>query len=160
MKRCASHRFLAIRRAEKEGFLKVSLGIEDQVAIERLNEFFLRQYTSCRDHVEQAVKDGYKRLLAPSIETEFLQEYKEKADAEAIRVFGENLRQLLLSPPLGQKRVLAIDPGFQSGCKVVCLDEQGKPAAHENIFLIPRSVRCAKLQKNYHRWLKLTKSKS
>ncbi|MCF8360039.1 MAG: RNA-binding transcriptional accessory protein [Prolixibacteraceae bacterium] len=143
LKRCPSHRFLAIRRAEKEGIVKVVLAIDDEKATEQLEQVFLRGDTSCRPHVKKALADSYKRLLFPSIETEFLQQYKEKSDLEAIRVFGENLRQLLLAPPLGQKRVLAIDPGFRTGCKVVCLDEQGNLLHNETIFPHPpqREVR-------------------
>jgi uncharacterized protein len=143
LKRCPSHRYLAIRRAEKEGIVKVGLIIDDEKAIEQLEQVFLRGDTSCRPHVKKALADSYKRLLFPSIETEFLQQYKEKSDLEAIRVFGENLRQLLLAPPLGQKRVLAIDPGFRTGCKVVCLDEQGNLLHNETIFPHPpqREVR-------------------
>lgn len=143
LKRCPSHRFLAIRRAEKEGFLKVSVSIDELDASDRLNGYFVHGYTPCSEQVSLAIKDSFKRLLSPSIETEFLQEYKDKSDDEAIRVFAENLRQLLLSPPLGQKRVLAIDPGFQSGCKIVCLDEHGDLLHNENIYPHPpqREVR-------------------
>jgi protein Tex len=137
LKKCPSHRFLAMRRAEKEGFVKVSLSINEEQVQEKLEQIFLRGNTSCRKHVSMAIKDSRKRLLEPSIETEFFQYYKEKADEEAIRVFGENLRQLLLSPPLGQKRVLAIDPGFRTGCKVVCVDEHGMLLHSETIFPHP-----------------------
>ena len=141
--RCPSHRFLAIKRAEKEEIVKVSVTIEEDEAIEKLENVFLRGNTSCVKHVSMAVKDSYKRLIAPSMETEFTQIVKEKADLEAIRVFGENLRQLLLAPPLGQKRVLAIDPGFKSGCKLVCLDEMGNLLHNETIYPHPpqREVR-------------------
>ncbi|MBN1925348.1 MAG: RNA-binding transcriptional accessory protein [Prolixibacteraceae bacterium] len=143
LKNCPSHRFLAIRRAEKEGILKAGLSIDDEKAIEQLEQVFLRGNTSCRQHVQKALADAYKRLLFPSIETEFLQKQKEKSDQEAIRVFGENLRQLLLAPPLGQKRVLAIDPGFRTGCKIVCIDEQGNLLHNETIYPHPpqREVR-------------------
>jgi protein Tex len=143
LSRCPSHRYLAIKRAEKEGFLKTSLSIDDHSALEKLENFFLRGNTSCREQVAQAIKDGYKRLLEPSIETEFLQLWKQKSDAEAIAVFSENLRQLLLAPPLGEKRVLAIDPGFRTGCKIVCLDEQGNLLHNETIYPHPpqREVR-------------------
>lgn len=143
LQRCASHRFLAIRRAEKEGFLKVNLNIDETQAIEKLEQIFLRGNTSCRAHMQLALKDSFKRLLAPSIETEFLQLWKQKSDDEAIRVFAENLRQLLLAPPLGPKRVLAIDPGFRTGCKIVCLDETGTLLHNETIYPHPpqREVR-------------------
>jgi protein Tex len=143
--RCPSHRYLAIKRAEKEEFVKVTVSIEEEEATEKLENLFVRGNTSCRDQVKLAVKDSYKRLIAPSMETEFSQVVKEKADLEAIRVFGENLRQLLLAPPLGQKRVMAIDPGYKSGCKLVCLDEQGNLLHNETIYPHPpqREVRDA-----------------
>jgi uncharacterized protein len=143
LKRCPSHRFLAIKRAEKEGYLKVGLDVDDEQANERLCRLFMRGDTACSEQVQMAVKDSLKRLLAPSIETEFMHEWKQKSDEEAIRVFGENLRQLLLAPPLGQKRVLAIDPGFRTGCKVVCLDEFGNLLHNETIYPHPpqREVR-------------------
>jgi len=143
--RCPSHRYLAIKRAEKEEFVKVSVSIEEDTAVEKLENIFIRGNTSCVKHVKMALKDSYKRLIAPSIETEFSQITKEKADLEAIRVFGENLRQLLLAPPLGQKRVLALDPGFKSGCKLVCIDENGVLLHNETIFPHPpqREVRDA-----------------
>ncbi len=137
LQKCPSHRFLAIKRAEKEGLLKVSISIEEEHAFEKLERIFIRSNSSCTEHVEKAIKDSYKRLLSPSIETEFAQEWKQKSDEEAIKVFGENLRQLLLAPPLGQKRVLAIDPGFRTGCKVVCLDEQGNLLHNETIYPHP-----------------------
>lgn len=141
--RCPSHRYLAIKRAEKEEFVKVSVSIEEDEPIEKLENIFVRGNTSCRDQVKLALKDSYKRLISPSIESEFSQMVKEKADLEAIRVFGENLRQLLLAPPLGQKRVIAIDPGYKSGCKLVCLDEQGNLLHNETIYPHPpqREVR-------------------
>jgi len=145
LNRCPSHRFLAIKRAEKEELVKVSVSIDEEEAIEKLDTVFIRGNTSCRDQVKLAIKDSYKRLISPSMETEFSQIVKEKADLEAIRVFGENLRQLLLAPPLGQKRVIAIDPGYKSGCKLVCLDEQGNLLHNETIYPHPpqREVRDA-----------------
>ena len=137
LKRCTSHRLLAIRRAESEGLLKVSITPDDETCIERLERQFVRGNNECSHQVSEATADAYKRLLKPSIETEFAAQSKEKADDEAIRVFTENLRQLLLSPPLGQKRVLAIDPGFRTGCKVVCLDAQGNLLHNENIYPHP-----------------------
>ena len=137
LKRCTSHRLLAIRRAESEGLLKVSINPDDEACIERLERQFVRGNNECSRQVGEATTDAYKRLLKPSIETEFAAQSKEKADDEAIRVFTENLRQLLLAPPLGQKRVLAIDPGFRTGCKVVCLDAQGNLLHNENIYPHP-----------------------
>lgn len=137
MKRCTSHRLLAIRRAESEGLLKVSISPVDEECVERLERQYVHNDNECGRQVAEAVADAYKRLLKPSIETEFAAQAKEKADEEAIRVFTENLRQLLLSPPLGQKRVLAIDPGFRTGCKVVCLDAQGNLLHNENIYPHP-----------------------
>ena len=137
LKRCTSHRLLAIRRAESEGLLKVSINPNDEACIERLGCLFVRGDNECSRQVNEATVDAYKRLLKPSIETEFAAQSKEKADDEAIRVFTENLRQLLLAPPLGQKRVLAIDPGFRTGCKIICLDAQGNLLHNENIYPHP-----------------------
>lgn len=138
LSRCSSHRMLAIRRGEKEGFLRVTIApADDTVAVERLERQFVRSRGECAEQVAMAVNDGYKRLLKPSIETEFANSSKEKADEEAIRVFAANLKQLLLAPPLGQKRVLAIDPGYRTGCKVVCLDAQGNLLHNETIFPHP-----------------------
>jgi len=125
LRRVPSHRLLAIRRGEAEGMLSVSIAPDEEAAVERLERQFLRGTPASQEQVGLAVKDSYKRLIKPSIETEFDKLSREKADAEAIRIFADNLRQLLLSPPLGQQRVLAIDPGFRTGCKVVCLDAQG-----------------------------------
>jgi len=132
--RCSSHRLLAMRRAESEGFLRVNISPEDDHCYERLERIFVKGKTLSSEQVSEAVSDAYKRLLKPSIETEFASESKAKADTEAIRVFAENLRQLLLAPPLGQKRVLGIDPGFRSGCKIVCLDAQGNLLHNETIY--------------------------
>ena len=132
--RCSSHRLLAMRRAEAEAFLRVNISPEDEHCIERLERIFVKGKMQSSDQVTEAVQDAYKRLLKPSIETEFASESKAKADTEAIRVFAENLRQLLLAPPLGQKRVLGIDPGFRSGCKLVCLDAQGNLLHNETIY--------------------------
>ena len=137
LKRCSSHRLLAMRRGESEGILRISIIIDDEEAIQRLQRNYVRSNGACQRLVAEAVEDGYKRLLLPSIETEFMNLSKEKADEEAIRVFAENLRQLLLSAPLGQKRVMGIDPGFRTGCKVVCLDAQGTLLHHEAIFPHP-----------------------
>ena len=137
LKRCSSHRLLAMRRGESEGILRVSITIDDDEAISRLQRSYVRGHGACQRLVAEAVEDGYKRLLLPSIETEFANLSKQRADDEAIRVFAENLRQLLLSAPLGQKRVMGIDPGFRTGCKVVCLDAQGNLLHHEAIFPHP-----------------------
>ena len=137
LKRCSSHRLLAMRRGESEGILRVSLTIDDDEAINRMQHHYVHGHGACQKLIAEAVEDGYKRLLLPSIETEFTNLSKERADEEAIRVFAENLRQLLLSAPLGQKRVMGIDPGFRTGCKVVCLDAQGNLLHYEAIFPHP-----------------------
>ena len=138
LKRCSSHRLLAMRRGENEGILRLSIDpIDDDECIDRLQRHYVYGHTPCGDLVSEAVEDGYKRLLKPSIETEFANYSKEKADEEAIRVFAENLRQLLLGAPLGQKRVMGVDPGFRTGCKIVCLDAQGNLLHHEAIFPHP-----------------------
>ena len=138
LKRCSSHRLLAMRRGEAEGILRLSIDpVSDDECVERLQRHYVYGQTPCGRLVAEAVEDSYKRLLKPSIETEFFNLSKEQADDEAIRVFAENLRQLLLSAPLGQKRVMGIDPGFRTGCKVVCLDAQGNLLHHEAIFPHP-----------------------
>ena len=138
LKRCTSHRLLAIRRGEKEGILKVSITPADETECgERLERLFVKTNNECAHQVAEAVNDAYKRLLKPSIETEYAAISKKKADDEAIRVFAGNLRQLLLAPPLGQKRVMGIDPGFRTGCKVVCLDAQGALLHNEAIYPHP-----------------------
>ncbi|GHT08251.1 RNA-binding protein [Bacteroidia bacterium] len=137
LSKCSSHRLLAMRRGESEGILRVSISPDDEHSLETLNRRFVKGKTTASEQVEIAVKDSYKRLLKPSIETEYAALSKEKADAQAIKVFAENLRQLLLAPPLGQKRVLGIDPGFRTGCKVVCLDAQGKLVHNETIYPHP-----------------------
>ena len=135
MMKAPSHRILAMFRGENEGFLKVKIQPDDDTkAIEQLEKQFVKGYNDSSEQVKMAVKDSYKRLLAPSMETEFYNILKERADVEAIKVFAENLRQLLLASPLGQKRVLAIDPGFRTGCKVVCLDAQGNLIHNETIY--------------------------
>jgi len=137
LKKCPSHRILAMRRGEKEGFLKISVEPDADRVLDDLFNLFVRGSYDVSQHVEEAVRDSYKRLLAPSIENEFKAESKEKADTEAIRVFAENLRQLLLASPLGEKRVLAIDPGYRTGCKVVCLDAQGTLLHNATIYPHP-----------------------
>ena len=137
LKRCTSHRLLAIRRGEAEGLLKVSISPNDDECTERLERAYIHGSNECSRQVQEAVRDAYKRLLKPSIETEFAALSKEKADEEAIRVFAGNLRQLLLAPPLGQKRVMGIDPGYRTGCKIVCLDAQGNLLHNETIYPHP-----------------------
>ena len=134
LKRCSSHRLLAMRRGESEKILNVSISADKEVCIDRLCRIFVRGDNESADEVEDAVEDSYKRLISTSIETEFANASKEKADQEAIKVFSENLRQLLLAPPLGQKRVMGIDPGFRTGCKVVCIDAQGNLLHNETIY--------------------------
>lgn len=137
LKRIPSHRLLAIRRAESESFLRVSISPPEEEALEMLGRIFVRGRNKASEQVQIALKDAYKRLLKPSIETEFKNESKEKADDHAIGIFTENLRQLLLTPPVGQKRTLAIDPGYKSGCKTVCLDQHGQLLHNENIYPHP-----------------------
>lgn len=137
LRRCSSHRMLAMRRGENEGILRVSISPDDEECIEKLKRHYVRYPGPCGNIIHEAAEDSYKRLLKPSIENEFAALSKEKADEEAIKVFVENLRQLLLSAPLGQKRVLGVDPGFRTGCKTVCLDEQGNLLHHEAIFPHP-----------------------
>lgn len=137
LRRCSSHRLLAMRRGENDGILRVSISPDDDDCKERLKRIFVRGFNRCSTLMGEAVEDSYKRLLKPSIETEFAALSKEQADDEAIRVFAENLRQLLLSAPLGQKRVMGVDPGFRTGCKVVCLDNQGSLLHHEAIYPHP-----------------------
>ena len=157
LKRCSSHRLLAMRRGAEEGILRLSLTIDDDEAVSRLQRNYVRGNGTCQRLVSEAVEDGYKRLLLPSIETEFSNLSKERADEEAIKVFAENLRQLLLSAPLGQKRVMGVDPGFRTGCKVVCLDAQGNLLHHEAIFPHPpvnhrmqASMHVQQMMKDYH----------
>lgn len=137
LRRCPSHRLLAMRRGEEEGFLKLTIEPSEEEALEILEKQFIKGRFESSEQVREAVIDSYKRLLGPSIETEFMGASKEKADEEAIRVFAENLRQLLLSSPLGQKTILALDPGFRTGCKVVCLDAQGNLLHNETIYPHP-----------------------
>ena len=135
--RISSHRLLAIMRGEEEGFLRMSITVDSDDATDRLCRQFVKRFSPSREYMETAVADGYKRLLAPSIENETRGNAKQRADDEAISVFAENLRQLLMSSPLGQKRVLAIDPGFRTGCKVVVLDSQGNLVRHTVIYPHP-----------------------
>ena len=137
LKRCSSHRLLAMRRGEAEGILRVSICVEDEPAMERIARQFVRGNGECSKAVLEAVEDGYKRLLEPSIAGEFGTLSRQKADEEAIRIFVSNLEQLLMASPLGQKRVMGIDPGFRTGCKVVCLDAEGNLLHHDVIFPHP-----------------------
>lgn len=137
LSRCPSHALLAMRRGESEKLLKVNIEIDDNEAIERLERIFIKSDNKTADIISRAVKDGYKRLVAPSIETEFAKSSKEIADREATRIFANNLKQLLLAAPLGQKRTMGIDPGFRTGCKVVCLDAQGNLLYNDTIYPHP-----------------------
>jgi uncharacterized protein len=145
LERCAGHRLLAIRRAEQEGILRVSISIDNEYAIESLEKIFIKNKNESAVQVGLSIKDAHKRLLSPSIETEFKNSSKAKADEEAIRVFSENLRQLLLSPPLGPKVTMAIDPGFRTGCKLVYLDQQGNLLHHDTIFPHPPQLEVDKV---------------
>lgn len=132
--RCPSHRFLAIMRAENEGFIRVKIEIDDERAIQNMERRIIKSNNACSEQIQLAIADAYKRLLFPSLSNELLKTAKERADASAIQVFSKNLKQLLLGAPLGEKRILAIDPGFRTGCKVVCLDEQGDLKHNETIY--------------------------
>lgn len=136
LRRCSGNRLLAMRRGEAEGILRISITIDGEEAIERIKPLYVRSRGRCQEIIEEAVDDAYKRLLAPSIENEFAAASKQKADEEAIGVFAENLRQLLLAAPLGQKRVMGVDPGIRTGCKVVCLDAQGNLLYHDVVFAV------------------------
>ncbi len=135
--RCASHRFLAISRADKEGMLKMKIAVSSEDVIHTIERFFMKGQDECADQVALACKESYQRMLSSSIENEVLNEAKEKADKEALKIFTGNLRQLLLAPPLGSKRILAIDPGFRTGCKVVVVDQYGKLLTNTTIFPHP-----------------------
>ena len=137
LNRIPSHRFLAINRAVTEGFLRIKANVDEERALERIERIFVKSNNESGELMQTAIKDSYKRLIQPSLENEFLKKQKEKADKEAINVFAENLRQLLLLPPLGQKRVLAIDPGFRTGCKLACLNEQGDLLTNATMYPHP-----------------------
>lgn len=139
LRTCTSHRYLAMRRGEDEGVLNVSIGIDDDEMVDRLCRMFVKPEATeaCAPVVRGAVKEGYRRLLRPSIETEVAQQTKEKSDEAAISVFADNVRELLMAPPLGRKRIMAIDPGFKSGCKVVDIDERGNVLGHEVVYPNP-----------------------
>lgn len=147
LKRCSSHRLLALRRGEAEGVLRVSITPVDNDCTDAMERILIRSNGECADIIKHSIADGYKRLLKPSIENEFAALSKQKADEEAIRVFAQNLHQLLLAPPLGQKRVMGIDPGFRTGCKVVCLDAQGNLLHNEAIFPHPPRNEFAQAQR-------------
>ena len=136
LKRCSSHRLLAMRRGESEGFLKVNIDVDSEQCTEKIRRKYVHGLGKCQQLVGEACDDAYKRLVRPSIETEFANTSKEAADEEAIKVFAENLRQLLLAAPLGQKRVMAVDPGIRTGCKVVCLSEQGDLLHHSVVYTV------------------------
>ena len=137
IKKLKMHRALAVFRGEKEEILTVNIGIDEQYIINRLKKFFLNGYGTTQALIIEAIEDAFKRLLHPSLENETLKKLKEKADKEAISLFADNLRQLLMAPPVGEKRILAIDPGYRTGCKVVCLDEQGNLLHNETIYPHP-----------------------
>ena len=137
LKKCPSHRLLAMRRGEEEGFLRITIEPEEENAREILDKIFIKGHNASSDHIGEAVRDSWKRLLSPSMETEFRNISKEKADEEAIKVFADNLRQLLLASPLGEKNILAIDPGYRTGCKIVCLSRQGNLVHNETIYPHP-----------------------
>lgn len=147
LKRCSSHRLLALRRGEAEGVLRVSITPVDNDCTDAMERILIRSNGECADIIKHSIADSYKRLLKPSIENEFAALSKQKADEEAIRVFAQNLHQLLLAPPLGQKRVMGIDPGFRTGCKVVCLDAQGNLLHNEAIFPHPPRNEFAQAQR-------------
>ena len=148
LSKCPSHRLLAMRRGEEEGLLRVIIAPEDEPVLTDLERYYLKGYGAATQQVREALQDGYQRLLAPSIETEFRNSSKEKADKEAIEVFTTNLRQLLLAPPLGQRAILGIDPGFRTGCKVVCLDNNGNLLHHSTIY--PHPPQADETKARYH----------
>ena len=159
LNRCNSYKLLALRRAEKEGFLRVGIDVDESAAIDRIDSRIIRQSAGqdARKIIKGAISDSYKRLLKPSIENEFSALSKDKADGEAINMFAENARQLLFAPPLGKKKVLAIDPGYRTGCKIVCLDEQGNLLYNDTIFPTPpkndraaASRKISRLVETYH----------
>lgn len=154
LKKCPSHRLLAIRRGEEEGFLRVYIAPDEEEILYRLERYYLKGNGPASQQVKEALHDGYKRLLSPSIETEFRNLSKEKADEEAISVFATNLRQLLLAAPLGQKRTLGIDPGFRTGCKVVALDASGNLLAHTAIYPHPPQSDSFQAKRTLEDWVR------
>ncbi len=153
LSKCPSHRYLAMQRGETEGLLRLSLQIDDERALENIKRIYIKSHGEAADIIELAIEDSYKRLLLPSIENQIFSEFKEKADDEAIKVFSENLRQLLLSPPLGQKSVLALDPGFRTGCKIVCLDENGELIYNDTIYPHAPQNQWAEAQDKIRYWV-------
>src|SRR6056297_2125713 len=154
LKRCPAHRFLALQRGAREGFLSLSVAPEEERAVQLLRQRHVKQQNACGRQVAEAVEDAYKRLLAPSLENEFMAGAKEAADRESIDVFAENLRQLLLSPPLGPKMVLAVDPGFRTGCKLVCLNEQGSLLTHEVMYPHPPQNKTSEARQQLQRLIR------
>jgi uncharacterized protein len=156
LKRCSSHRLLAMRRGENEGFLRISIETDEEECVDNIKRHYVHGYGKCQQLVEEAIDDSFKRLIKPSIETEFANSSKETADDEAIKVFAENLRQLLLAAPLGQKRVMGVDPGIRTGCKVVFLDAQGELLYHDVVFAVGDKAsgnalgKFSKIAKDYH----------
>jgi uncharacterized protein len=137
LRKCPSHRYLAMMRGEQEGLLQFSISIPEDIALEILQRQFVKSSRKEGEIIKEAAYDAWKRLMSPSIENQIKSEYKEKADDEAISVFVDNLEQLLLAPPLGEKPILAIDPGFRTGCKVICIDAQGNLLANDTIYPHP-----------------------
>lgn len=154
LKKCPGHRLLAILRAEQEGILRVSISVDDEGAIKILDKIFIKNNNDLSEQVSMAIKDSFKRLLAPSLETEFRNTYKAKADKEAIQIFSENLRQLLLAAPLGPKTTMAIDPGFRTGCKIVCLDEQSGLQYNTTIYPHPPQNEISEAAEIVHKLIK------
>ena len=146
LSRCPSHRLLALLRAEKAGFVRIKIEIDHEKAISKIESKIIRSQNKCAEHLQLAIRDAYKRLLAPALANEILTEAKEKADIDAIQVFAKNLQQLLLQAPLGEKNILALDPGFRTGCKLVCLDEQGILQHHDTIYLHKEKEAIVKLK--------------
>jgi uncharacterized protein len=155
--RCASHRLLALIRAEREGFISLKAQPDSDEALETLERFFVKGHDACSALVGDACKESYKRLMCPSLENEILNEAKAKADKEAIKVFATNLRQLLLAPPLGSKRILAIDPGFRTGCKVVCLGESGELLMNQTIYPHPPQNESSAAKSKLAQWVQAYK---
>jgi uncharacterized protein len=149
LNRCPSHRLLAMLRAQKEGFIRIKIEIDDDKALQKIEDRIIRSHNDCALQIKMAIKDAYKRLLFPALSNEILSKVKIKNDEEAIEVFAKNLKQLLLAPPLGEKNILAIDPGFRTGCKVVCLNAQGDLVYNETIYPhAPKNDKLGAIKKN------------
>lgn len=153
LSRCPSHRFLAMKRGESEGLLKLHLQIDDDRALENIYRIYIKSQGEEADLIKEAIADSYKRLITPSVENQIFSEFKEKADEEAIKVFSENLRQLLLTPPLGQKSVLALDPGYRTGCKIVCLNDNGELIFNDTVFPHPPQNQWQEAQDKIRYWV-------